>query len=169
MIDHTLKNPSIHATIVLKLKQASKQKNATGRFCKDINSKLPYHFWFLVKVAKGLVPGGIEGIVNVSKPIVSKMAGDIVPVLLRSFDLKEFVDITTIQNEIDALMTEKLELLTPEMVKELLERVVREHLGNSFFSESYFTISSTGWLVVWGNVFGSLIGVVSNAAGLGPS
>lgn len=67
--------------------------------------------------------------VATTKPIVAKMGGEIVPTLLNSFDLKEFVEIRTIQDEIDALMTEKLELLTPEMVKELLERVVREHLG----------------------------------------
>lgn len=82
-----------------------------------------------VKMAKNLVPGGIDNMVATTKPIVAKMGGEIVPTLLNSFDLKEFVEIRTIQDEIDALMTEKLELLTPEMVKELLERVVREHLG----------------------------------------
>lgn len=139
MILETLNKPTVHATLVLKLKQLSKQKNASGRF---------------LKMAKSLVPGGIDNMVKTTKPIVAKMAGDIVPTLLNSFDLKEFVEIETLQQEIDSLMTEKLELLTPDMVKELLERVVREHLG---------------WLVVWGNVFGGLIGLITNAIGLGPA
>ena len=47
-------------------------------------------------------------------------------------------------------MTEKLKELTPEKVKGLMEEVIRTHLG---------------WLVVWGNVFGSLIGILSTIAG----
>ena len=89
----------------------------------------------VVKMAKSLVPGGIDNMVKTTKPIVARMAGEIVPTLLGSFDLKEFVEIETLQQEIDALMTEKLELLTPDMVKELLERVVREHLGECVSSE----------------------------------
>ena len=49
-------------------------------------------------------------------------------------------------------MTEKLQLLTADRVKELMEEVIRDHLG---------------WLIVWGNVFGGVIGVVSLAAGYG--
>ena len=40
--------------------------------------------------------------------------------------------------------------LTPEKVKSLMEEVIRTHLG---------------WLIVWGNVFGSLIGILSVVAG----
>jgi hypothetical protein len=47
-------------------------------------------------------------------------------------------------------MSTKLLELTPERVRALLEEVIRVHLG---------------WLVVWGNVFGALIGVVSTALG----
>ena len=43
-------------------------------------------------------------------------------------------------------------MITPAMVKELLEEVIRVHLG---------------WLVVWGNVFGGLIGIISTAVGYG--
>ena len=44
------------------------------------------------------------------------------------------------------------DMLTPEIVKLMMEEVIRDHLG---------------WLVVWGNVFGGIIGVVSLAAGYG--
>jgi len=47
---------------------------------------------------------------------------------------------------IDSLITQRLDELTPRMVKELVQELIREHLG---------------WLVVWGGVFGGLIGLLS--------
>lgn len=41
--------------------------------------------------------------------------------------------------------------LTPERVKQLMEDVIREHLG---------------WLIVWGNVFGGVIGIIAKAVQL---
>jgi hypothetical protein len=49
-------------------------------------------------------------------------------------------------------MTEKLQILDAKMVKTLMEEVIRDHLA---------------WLIVWGNVFGAFIGVVSQAMGYG--
>ena len=49
----------------------------------------------------------------------------------------------SIENVIDA----RLEELTPQMVKEIVQKLIREHLG---------------WLVVWGGVFGGLIGLASS-------
>ena len=43
--------------------------------------------------------------------------------------IAEGVDIVAVRLEIDALMTEKLQLLTPEIVKRLMEEVIKEHLG----------------------------------------
>merc|ERR1719316_1990307 len=60
----------------------------------------------------------------------------------------ELIPVDVVRSEIDALMTERLATLTPEVVKELLENVIRDHLG---------------WLVVWGNVFGSVIGIIALA------
>ena len=68
----------------------------------------------------------------------------------KMFDAKSILSVDKLRTEIDTLMTEKLLELTPERVRDLLEEVIRTHLG---------------WLVVWGNVFGSLIGVVSTMAG----
>jgi len=48
---------------------------------------------------------------------------------------------------VEALITKRLDELTPKMVKELVQDLIKEHLG---------------WLVVWGGVFGGLIGVVSS-------
>jgi uncharacterized membrane protein YheB (UPF0754 family) len=51
--------------------------------------------------------------------------------------------ITSIENVIDARLNE----LTPQMVKEIVQKLIKEHLD---------------WLVVWGGVFGGLIGLVSS-------
>ena len=60
-----------------------------------------------------------------------------------SFDITEFVSVDSVRDEIDALMTEKLQELTPPIVKKLMEDVIREHLG---------------WLIIWGNIFGGALG-----------
>ncbi|WP_345992285.1 DUF445 family protein [Sulfurimonas sp. HSL-1716] len=50
-------------------------------------------------------------------------------------------------DSIEKLIDTRLCEVTPQMVKEMIERIIKEHLG---------------WLVVWGGVFGGLIGVVSS-------
>ncbi len=50
-------------------------------------------------------------------------------------------------NSVEELITKRLEELTPKMVKDLVKELINEHLG---------------WLVVWGAVFGGLIGLVSS-------
>ncbi len=49
--------------------------------------------------------------------------------------------------QVDALVQRRLEELTPQMVKEIMQQMIRDHLG---------------WLVVWGGVFGGLIGFVTS-------
>lgn len=51
------------------------------------------------------------------------------------------------QPKIAALVQARLDELTPQLVKELMQQLIAEHLG---------------WLVVWGGVFGALIGLVSS-------
>ena len=51
--------------------------------------------------------------------------------------------INSIENVIDTRLNE----LTPSMVKEIIQKLIKEHLD---------------WLVVWGGVFGGLIGLVSS-------
>jgi len=52
-----------------------------------------------------------------------------------------------IHNQIAQLVTVRLDELTPIMVKDIIQTMIREHLG---------------WLVVWGGVFGGLIGLMAS-------
>ncbi len=51
-----------------------------------------------------------------------------------------------IYNKLSSIVNKRLNELTPVMVKEMIQNIIREHLG---------------WLVIWGAVFGGLIGFVS--------
>lgn len=95
----------------------------------------------------GIMPIQLKPLIT---PFLSSMADDIGPLLGRMFDMKSVMSVEKLRGEIDLLMTEKLLELTPKMVRDLLEEVMRKHLG---------------WLIVWGNVFGGLIGLVSTMAG----
>ena len=52
-----------------------------------------------------------------------------------------------IHEKVSVIVQKRLEELTPGMVKDIIERMIAEHLG---------------WLVVWGGVFGGLIGLFSS-------
>lgn len=51
-----------------------------------------------------------------------------------------------IRGEIETIIAARLDELTPQMVKVMIEQIIHEHLG---------------WLVIWGGVFGGLIGALS--------
>lgn len=50
---------------------------------------------------------------------------------------------------LDKILRTRLDELTPEMVRDIMQQMIRKHLG---------------WLVVWGGVFGGLIGLVAGIA-----
>lgn len=54
-------------------------------------------------------------------------------------------------SKLDKLLRARLDEMTPEMVRDIMQRMIREHLG---------------WLVVWGGVFGGLIGLVAGLFGV---
>ena len=109
--------------------------------------------------------GGLIEMVGVStvKPAVSQFVGGLVAglkdkVLEASRRLEENVQLEVdeervledVRRTVDGLLEEKLEQLDAPRVKRMMEDVIRHHLG---------------WLVVWGNVFGALIGLVSLLVG----
>ena len=66
---------------------------------------------------------------------------DVVNEALKSEDLSE-----DIYNKLSLIVDARLEELTPAMVKEIVQDMIKEHLG---------------WLVIWGGVFGGVIGLFS--------
>ena len=48
---------------------------------------------------------------------------------------------------VEVLIQERLDELTPQQVKEIMQNMIRDHLG---------------WLVVWGGVFGGLMGLITS-------
>ena len=96
--------------------------------------------------------GGTAQLVPVVKPMLISFGREMATMLTDKFDPLEYVSVERVRQEIDSLMEEKLQMLTPEIVKQLMEEVIRSHLG---------------WLIVWGNVFGGFIGILSKAVGYG--
>jgi len=66
--------------------------------------------------------------------------------------LEQLADLSAsddILQKVEGIVSKRLDELTPNMVKEIVERMIQEHLG---------------WLVVWGGVFGGLIGLITTFA-----
>lgn len=150
------------------------QENLEHFFDSQLNTKLTSPD-VAIKVRDLLQSEAVEGIVDseidelmkgphglmlkmvgpkVIKPMVMQFISGVgekaTPLLVSEFG-NSVVDVDSLRDKIDELLTEQLKQLTPERVKEMMEKVIRQHLG---------------WLVVWGNVFGSIIGILSKALGL---
>lgn len=83
------------------------------------------------------------------RPFVAGVAKDIGPMLAAYMDGGS-LPVLKIRDEVEKLMDERLKELTADRVKKLIEVVMKTHLG---------------WLVVWGNIFGGLIGIAAEAVG----
>ena len=60
-------------------------------------------------------------------------------------------NISEMLSKVEGIVEQRLAELTPQMVKEIIQEMIKSHLG---------------WLVVWGGFFGGLIGLVAHLAGL---
>ena len=92
---------------------------------------------------------GIQTVKPLVKQFVIGVGTEIAPLLVGEVARPE-LEVGALRAQVDRLLETKLEELTPERVKEMMEEVIREHLG---------------WLIVWGNIFGGTIGLVSEAIG----
>lgn len=61
--------------------------------------------------------------------------------------LKESTKGNTLVNDVSLIVEKRLDELTPKMVKDIIQEMIKVHLG---------------WLVVWGGVFGGFIGYLSS-------
>ena len=59
--------------------------------------------------------------------------------------LSSAMDDEVIRSKLEFMIDDRLNQMTPKMVKEIIQQMIRKHLG---------------WLVVWGCVFGGLIGLL---------
>ena len=73
--------------------------------------------------------GGVPGMVPVIKPMLIGFGKEMGGMMAEKFDPLEYVSVSRVRDEINSLMEEKLQVLTPSMVKRLMEEVIRSHLG----------------------------------------
>jgi len=97
--------------------------------------------------------GGESALEPLKEPFTKKLQGSIIKISQSdSFQkvLKEAMKTEALNEDIheklSLIVTKRLDELTPKMVKEIVQEMIKEHLG---------------WLVIWGAVFGGLIGLIS--------
>lgn len=78
-------------------------------------------------------------IVDITK---SKAFQEVLEEALKSDSLSDDV-----YKKLSSIVNKRLDELTPSMVKEMVQNIIKEHLG---------------WLVIWGAVFGGVIGFISS-------
>ncbi|MBL4831162.1 MAG: DUF445 domain-containing protein [Aliivibrio sp.] len=97
--------------------------------------------------------GGAEALQPLREPFIEKMKSSIVDIsqqdnfkhaLKNQFEKPELFH--EMKRSIEDIIEQRLNELTPQIVKEMVQKIIKEHLG---------------WLVVWGGVFGGLIGIIS--------
>ena len=98
--------------------------------------------------------GGAQVLLPLQQPFVDNLRASLI-VMAQSPEVQQQLqqqlassdNFMQFQPKIAALVQARLDELTPQLVKELMQQLIAEHLG---------------WLVVWGGVFGALIGFVSS-------
>ncbi len=97
--------------------------------------------------------GGESALEPLREPFTKKLQASIISITasdafqevvneaLKSEDLS-----ADVYEKLSRIVNARLEELTPKMVKDIVQEMIKEHLG---------------WLVIWGAVFGGLIGLVS--------
>lgn len=97
--------------------------------------------------------GGQEALLPLKEPFIANMKTSLAEMtqqesfqqLLRD-ELEQPDVMADIQKQIEEIVVKRLDELTPQLVKEIIQQMIKKHLG---------------WLVVWGGVFGGLIGLMT--------
>ena len=98
--------------------------------------------------------GGSEALLPLKEPFIEKIKITIADIskseefndLLRE-ELEQPNVIEGMREKVLSIIEKRLNELTPQLVKEIIQTMIRKHLG---------------WLVVWGGVFGGIIGLVAS-------
>jgi uncharacterized membrane protein YheB (UPF0754 family) len=89
--------------------------------------------------------GGKEALEPLREPVILKLKDIISDLASEESNNMGNIELTdTLMTSIEQVIDNRLEELTPEKVKKIVENMIKEHLG---------------WLVVWGCVFGGCIGL----------
>ncbi len=98
--------------------------------------------------------GGEQALDALREPFSRKLKSAVTKLVQsESFEkqMQEYLSDSSLSDDmlgkIEEVITTRLEELTPLLVKEMVQKLIKEHLG---------------WLVVWGGVFGGLIGLGSS-------
>ncbi|MDP5134370.1 DUF445 domain-containing protein [Rheinheimera baltica] len=97
--------------------------------------------------------GGTAALTPLKEPFIAKLKLSLVEVS-QSDDFNQLVlaqldqpeQLEGIRAQVDTIVQQRLNELTPALVKDIIQQMIRQHLG---------------WLVVWGGVFGGLIGLLA--------
>ena len=95
--------------------------------------------------------GGPKALEPLREPIIEKLKGVVTKLGSSNNDGESADIIGNLIKSLESLIDRRLEELSPEDVKAIVQKMIREHLG---------------WLVVWGGVFGGLLGLVIELLGL---
>jgi len=105
-------------------------------------------------VAMMMASFGIQNptsLIPMVKPMLMRFAKGMVPDIQKTIKniVEDAGNSSQLREQIDSLLEDRLQYLTADAVKKLMEDVIRRHLH---------------WLVIWGNVFGGFIGLISAIA-----
>ena len=98
--------------------------------------------------------GGEEALEGLREPFARKLSAAVSSIVSSDAfkaQLDHYIQSSALSDDmidsVEALITKRLDELTPKMVKELVQDLIKAHLG---------------WLVVWGGIFGGVIGLISS-------
>jgi len=114
-----------------------------------INQQLQNPMILMMLAAAGI--SNPTSLVVLLKPLIKNFAKGLIPQIKEKLDTGDALGglSDNIHADIDKMLEDRLQYLTADAVKKLIEDVIRRHLH---------------WLVIWGNVFGGFIGLLSAVA-----
>jgi len=97
--------------------------------------------------------GGQDALTPLKEPFISSMKESLIELtqqpafmLLLKDEIEQPDVLTELREKVEHIVEQRLNELTPKLVKDIIQKMIKEHLG---------------WLVVWGGVFGGIIGLIA--------